>query len=555
MAYSLFHPRSPRPLPSSISLERFAREVDGESSVLEFKRGDSPKPIAEAVTAFSNTNGGVVLVGVDDDGSVRGVNAGEQKIAQLYSGIHSALHDHIRLEIHVLAVGDRDLLVVDVPRRSDGVTQMGDGRVLVRRGASNRVLMGDDLLSFAVSRTRAGIESAATEAKPADADGDLLEQLRVAWDWRVDEVEDRLVENHFASRDGGDVRLTVAGALFLLAEPQAVLGKTYVEILRFRDQSGEFDQRLEVMGDLPTQIQATVSVLMGMVGFDTAFVGLRRRDLPRLPEPVVREALANAVAHRSYRTTGAPVRVEVHAGHVDVISPGGFPDPVTPENIRGQSVARNRSVIGTLRRMELAEDVGRGVDRMQDAMEANLLPPPEFVEVADTVRVRLAMESAATPDERAWVLELSRTHELEPGDTRLLVEASRRGVVANSDVRNLLGVDEQEARRICERLKAAELLEQNGNRGGARYRVARTIGGGRWQPVAEEEIDRRVLALAQASDEPLTNELVRKGTGLDRVEALQALNRLVEAGHLIREGERRGTRYVKVAQKSKPSET
>ena len=98
----------------------------------------------------------------------------------------------------------------------------------------------------------------------------------------------------------------------------------------------------------------------------------------QLPEVVVREALANAIAHRSYEASGTSVRVELRPGAVTIISPGGLPEPVTVSNLREANAARNLDVIRVLRRYGLAEDAGRGVDVMQDTMRSETLEQPEF---------------------------------------------------------------------------------------------------------------------------------------------------------------------------------
>jgi ATP-dependent DNA helicase RecG len=95
----------------------------------------------------------------------------------------------------------------------------------------------------------------------------------------------------------------------------------------------------------------------------------RRYEPSRVQEVVLREALANALAHRSYETSGTAIRVELRPPVVVVRSPGGLPEPVAVENIRETNVARNLVVIRILRALGLAEDAGRGVDVMQDTME------------------------------------------------------------------------------------------------------------------------------------------------------------------------------------------
>ena len=155
---------------------------------------------------------------------------------------------------------------------------------------------------------------------------------------------------------------------------------------------------------------------MKEIGFDLVVPGLIRHELLRLPEKVVREAIANAVAHRSYEMRGTSVKVEIRPDRVVVTSPGRLPEPVTIENMREQNAARNPAVIAALRRFDLAEDAGRGVDVMEDEMAANLLRPPAFSEPGGggSVAVTLWLEATVTKEERLGSMNSSSRASCSP---------------------------------------------------------------------------------------------------------------------------------------------
>ena len=138
-------------------------------------------------------------------------------------------------------------------------------------------------------------------------------------------------------------RLTVAGALYLLPDPLRSLGKTFVEVLRFPDDSSvDYDRREQVDGPLHHVLEETVRRVAGELGTQLVVLGTRRYELPRLPEVVLREAIADALAHRSYEAAGTAVRVELRPSAVVVRSPGGLPEPVTVENPRDKCRAKSR---------------------------------------------------------------------------------------------------------------------------------------------------------------------------------------------------------------------
>jgi ATP-dependent DNA helicase RecG len=283
-------------------------------------------------------------------------------------------------------------------------------------------------------------------------------------------------------------------------------------------------------------------MLMEELGSELVVLGLERHELPRLPLVVVREALANAVAHRSYEASGTAVRVELRPTEVKVVSPGPLPAPVTVENIREAQAARNHAVIDVLRKLRLAEDAGRGVDVMQDSMRAEMLDSPTFSDTGHSVVVTLPVRGPVTARERAWVREVERRGEIEPQDRILLVHAARGETLTNSQARAIAGLDRLDATRALQRLRDAGLLVQQGARGGSSYVLHGSLNPPAGLRLTPEQL--HGLVVEMATEGPISNADVRARTGLDRAAALRVLDELVAQGRLARTGQRRGTRYL-----------
>ena len=211
------------------------------------------------------------------------------------------------------------------------------------------------------------------------------------------------------------------------------------------------------------------------------------------------------------------------------------------ENIRFQQAARNDRVLGALRRLGLAEDLGKGIDRMEDDMAAELLQRPEFTDDGSFFTVNLRLGGAVTPRERAWARELISDGRLDARSAVVVVEVAREGTVSNSDVRTLLDLDSVQARSILQDLVTAGVLVQQGERGGAQYLIAPDLGVPARIRHTDAELD--AIAIELARDGAVTNARLRERTGLDRQEARAVLRRLVDRGELLQLGEKRGTRY------------
>lgn len=535
-SYPPFHPER-REIPLILGSDEFRREFPEESQYIEFKTGTSRNQLQETVVAFSNADGGVILIGVADDGRI----VGRDLDAGTTDSIHQVMrdvHDPGRYSLHRASVDDKPIVVLSVARRQEGFSQTSSGIIRIRKGTRDEPLFGAELQHFINRRSTARYELTPTRRSVESADNDLLAKLAETFDWKVEHAPERLQERGFAS----DGRLTVAGALYLLPDPGSILGKSHVELLRYRDdESVDYDLRVEIKGPLPLQLENSVHRILDELGTELVVLGVRRYDLPRVPPIVVREALANALAHRSYELDRTPVRVEIRPSSVRILSPGGLPEPVTVENIRETTAPRNLAVIGALRQFGLAEDAGRGIDVIEDTMLEEMLDPPQFEDSGHEVVLTLPVRSAVAPAERAWIRELERRGSLEGPDRLILVHAARGETLTNATAREILGADRSGARAVLQRLRDAGFLEQEGERGGATYHLAGTLEPPAGLRLGPEEL--ASLIEQMAADGPISNADVRNATGLERWKVRDLLGELVEAGRLAQTGQRRGTKY------------
>ena len=513
-----FHPLSNR-TPAQMARDEFETAFPAESDYIERKSGTGQDALARAVTALSNTEGGVILIGVRDDGEI----VGRALTDGVENAIHQAaltVHDPGRYRIREIDVEGRPVTVVSVAKRSQGFAQTADGQILVRRGARSTPLLGAELLSFVTSRALERFEENDSGVAVGEADPELTDEVRRAFRWRT-ASPDRFIQ-HKLARANGDAHLTVAGALLLLHEPRDRLGKAFVEVLRFPDEGVNYDRRIEFVGPVHRQVEEVTAFLMDELGTDLIVSGARRYELPRIPEVVLREAVANAVAHRSYEELGRAIRIELRSDRVTIISPGGLPEPVTEENIRETQSARNIRVLSALRQLRLAEDAGRGVDVMQDSMAEALLDPPVFEDLGHSMSVTLPIRGPISPQERAWVMEVERhaatcspwigSLSFTPPAARLsrtlacesflALIAAMRGKVfegfATLDSSNSLASAE---------VRSTRLRAPFGHRLSSECRPP----------------DLKQCVMELAAEERLTNAKVRAATGLDRVETFRLL--------------------------------
>ena len=529
-----------------MTLNEFNAAFPDESQYVEWKEGTSGEKLQEAIVAFSNAEGGVVMIGVDDRGKPTGKRLDEGTRKDLWEIINN-IKSPGRVQIGPFTISNTEVTVISVEKRQQGVAQTSNGTLKVRKGKQNLTLSDDELVLLVSQRTQDAFDSSPSRWSLDDADPELLFSLCAALEMTPglsdQDKEDALQERGLVMRQEGKALLTKAGALFLVREAPSEFGKCYIEVFRHGDDSDTYDLRKEFRGNPVEQAESAVAWIDEQVGFDFVILGMKRRELKRIPYRALREVIANAMAHRDYLLAGSAIEVHLRPHEVEVTSPGGFVAPVTSENIRDAHAARNRTVIRALRAFDLGEDMGRGIKVILEAMAGDLRGEPSFrEEVSGFVTVRLPMESPVTPEERAWIQELEEQDRLLPNDRRILIEAARGDLLSNGTVCSLLNVDSTHARQSLQRLRDAGFLEQIGQRGGTRYRIARDIQRPVGISLSRDEI--RSLILDIASKQPVTNAMLQLRIGLPRYDIRDLLADLVDDDLLELRGAGRGAHYV-----------
>ena len=243
--YPPFHPERPD-LQLVLEGDEFRREFPEESQYVEFKRGVGGDPLQETIVAFSNADGGVILVGVSDDGDVVGKPHDSGTIDSIHRVMRD-VRDPGRYSLHRVFVDGLPIIAISVARRREGFAQMSTGVVRVRKGTRDEPLFGSELQQFINERSATRYELTSTSLSHRLRElQTCLTGLGLAFGWEPGE-RGGTPYREFGYAAGN--RLTVAGALYLADEPSEVLGKAHVELLRYRDdESVDYDLRIEIGG-------------------------------------------------------------------------------------------------------------------------------------------------------------------------------------------------------------------------------------------------------------------------------------------------------------------
>ena len=164
----------------------------------------------------------------------------------------------------------------------------------------------------------------------------------------------------------GEDRMTHAGAWLLARDIRRFTTSAYLSCALFMGtEKVRILDRRDFHRDIPAIIEDAVAWILTKINVELIIKHVRREERPELPEEALREAVANAVAHRDYRST-ANVQIYVFKDRIEIISPGGLPEGMTEADLGVKSMPRNPLLFGMLYRMGVVENIGSGIKRIHE---------------------------------------------------------------------------------------------------------------------------------------------------------------------------------------------
>lgn len=468
-----------------------------ESPRVEAKRSrDIGKSVIETVVAFANEpglGGGHILLGVgsgvDDKGDARywpeGLADPDKIQKDLASQSATMLNVAIRPEMSVERIDGKTIVVVFVPEAD--VTQKpvylkatGLPRGAFRRiGSTDQRCTDEDLWVLrGASQPQVGPDMAIVpDARMEDFDPQAIAEYRRLRAQANPQAEELSYENpdmlealSAVRRVDGGLKPTLAG-IVLFGKPLAlrrlfpalridyirVIGTQWVDDPEQRFQS--VDIRKALMLALPV---AEASIVDEMPkGFRLPEGELQSRQEPILSRKVIREALANAVMHRSYQDHGA-IQIIRYSNRIEILNPGYSLKDMASLGTPGSRL-RNPAIAAVLHELNWAETKGSGIRTMRRMAGDAGLPLPEFVSdrQKNEFKVTLFLHHLLTEDDYAWLKALAGDT-LSGDEAKALIYARETGAIDNTACRDFSGLDTLQASSLLRRLRDRGLLEKQG---------------------------------------------------------------------------------------------
>ena len=356
-----------------------------ENEHLEFKEAKSNfhfEKLVKYCAALANEGGGKMILGVTDRPPRRVV--GTQAFSDL-ERTKAGLVERLRLRIYgdEIAHPDGRVVIFHVPARPLGSPIQYEGAYWMRAGEDLAPMTADMLKRIFEEVCPDFSAEICPRASVSDLDPEAIELVRSMWRRKSGNTA---LDHLPVERLLADAELVVEGsvtyAALVLMGTHRALGRYLAQaelVFEYRssEQAGPAQQRVEhregfllFLDDLWN----TINLRNDRQHFQD---GLFMLDIPTFNEAATREAILNAVTHREYRLGGS-IFVRQYARRLEIVSPGGFPPGITPENILWKQFPRNRRIADAVARCGLVERAGQGMDRIFEACILESKPKPDF---------------------------------------------------------------------------------------------------------------------------------------------------------------------------------
>lgn len=391
-----------------------------ENKNTEFKR-EFVDEIKKTIVAFANTDGGTLYVGINDDGTVSGIEDTDTCMLKVANSIRDSVKPDISIfcEISTEVIDNKSVVKVEVQRGTarpyyiagKGIRPEG---VYVRQGASNAPATETAILNMIRETAGDNYEEARS----------LNQQLTFV------EAENYFNQKNIPFGEQQKRTLKLIGDDKTYTNLALLLSDQCVHTIKFAVFDGTskttFKDRKEFSGSILKQLKDAYAYIDMFNHTHAEFEGLNRIDSKDYPVEAIREALLNAIVHREYGFSSSTL-ISIFDDRIEFVTIGGLVKGVTKNDIMlGVSILRNRNLADVFYRLKLIEAYGIGMPKIQDSYAVCNSKP--IIEISDNAfkitlpninSVKVPIENKTLTKREKLVIELFNNNEFV---TRAMVQ-------------------------------------------------------------------------------------------------------------------------------------
>jgi ATP-dependent DNA helicase RecG len=553
------------------------REIGAEFEDVEVKAatGGLPESLLSTMSAFANTRGGLVVLGIDERTGFSAVGVREPSAMRdaVVDMAREKLTPALRPSVDIVSFEGTQLVVaevmaLDVRQQPCYVKTRGE-----YNGSYVRTGDGDHRLSvYELDRLRENSrqprwdEEPASEATVDDLDPLVVVRLIAQAKRRSDRAfigltdEEVLLRLKILVRAEGKVVPSLAGLLAAGLYPQEYFANLMISFVVYpfakAGKSGPGGERfldnVTLTGSIPDMLNGALGAIQRNLKVSSTIIGAGREDRWEIDLEVIREAIVNALMHRDYspHARGTQVQIELYSDRLVVKSPGGVFGNIDMSmlGLSGTSSSRNNRLSFMLQDVgelvtgrPIAENRGSGVSMMVEHVREWISAPPIFLTSLNEFTVIIPRADPVTEAEVSWLKRIGLTDYITPPQRTAIVMARAGYDIDNAFFRRL-GMSGKEASVHLQGLLDMQVLCNRNAREDGPYRfnqryfdgleqaqVSSIMTSRHWRLDERPSTAARVLALLDV-DESISRGDVQTKLGLSRAVATRALNELIEDG-------------------------
>lgn len=438
-----------------------------EGKNIEFKR-QYTDDIKYAVLAFANTEGGTLYIGINDDGSVEGVENPDAVMLQVMNMIRDTIRPDITLAVDCSTelMENKHVVVLTIQRgvarpyylANKGIRPAG---VYVRQGASSVPASETAILQMI-----------------KESSGDVYEEARsLNQNLTFKEAEAYFAKKHLQFGDAQKRTLQLISADGTYSNLGMLLSDQCISIIKLAVFEGSkktvFHDRKELSGSLFKQLEDAYAYINQFNYTRSEFPGLERVDTRDYPPEAVREALLNAVIHREYGI-GGPTLISIFDDRIEFVTIGGLVKGLSLADIKlGVSMLRNKNLANVFYRLHLIEAYGTGLLKI-DECYADCAVKPQLLATDNAFKLVLPNINFAAKRVKDYSLaDESKTASKKEERYQIVLELARKNsLVTRSMIEKALHVSTSTAVLVLKKMLQLGLLKKYGEGRNVSYSLA-----------------------------------------------------------------------------------
>ncbi|MDO4977966.1 MAG: putative DNA binding domain-containing protein [Eubacteriales bacterium] len=419
-----------------------------ENDIVELK-SEVVSDICKEVIAFANTRGGTLYIGVEDDGTVIGIEDTDYAILQMNNKVRDSIKPDVTMFVRyeIKTVEEKEILAVTVQKGTDRPYYLANkglkpSGVFVRNGSSCDPA-SDTFIRKMIKET----------------DGDSFESMRsLEQSLTFDTASEQFLKRNVPFDSTKMQTLGILTREGIYSNVGMLLSDQCNSTIKAATFSGTdksvFQDRREFSGSLFQQMEELYAYLDIRNQTKAIFEGLYRTDYRDYPEEALREVLLNSLVHRDY-SFSASTLVSVYDDRIEFVSVGGLPIGIEIDDILlGLSVCRNPKLAAVFYHLELIEAYGTGLPKIMNAYKDHEVKPK--IQVTNNA-FKITLPNCNVTKKISYVRDSVNNYEV-----RILQFIKSNGQATRTDIEQLLGVSQATANRILKQMITDRLIYQCG---------------------------------------------------------------------------------------------